>query len=122
MTDFAHQIGRDPDVQVVDRVERRVVRDAPEVPYSRLVMAKNPAGSITADGIRAVRGALRGKKPVRVLVDGEEDLLAIPSVEAAPTGSIVIYGQPGLGVVVVEVDERAKASVTRTLRAMGGDR
>ena len=118
VTEFAHRLGRTPDVQVVDEVERRQAREAPDVPYSRLLKARNPAGSITSEAIVAVRKALKGKKPVRVLVDGEEDLLAIPVVEAAPLGSVLHYGQPGVGVVVVSVDARAKASVARTMSAM----
>jgi GTP-dependent dephospho-CoA kinase len=118
VTDFAHQLGRDPNVQIVDEVERRQNRVAPDVPYTRLIKAWNPAGSITAEAIIAVRKAFKGKKPVRLLIDGEEDLLAITAVEAAPLGSTLLYGQPGIGVVVVSVDERAKASVKRTMAAM----
>lgn len=119
VTEFAKQLGRSADVQVVDQVERREVRDAPDAPYSRLIKAKNPAGSITSEAIIAVRRAVKSrKKPVRVLIDGEEDLLAIPAVEAAPLGSTLYYGQPGMGVVVVTVDERAKGSVKRIMSEM----
>ncbi len=119
VTEFAHQLGRTPDVQVVDELERRKARTAPDVPYSRLLKARNPAGSIASGAIVAVRKAVKGKKPVRVLIDGEEDLLALSAVEAAPLGSIVHYGQPLIGVVVVTVDARAKASVARIISAMG---
>jgi hypothetical protein len=118
VTEFAHQLGRTPDVQVVDEIERRQNRGAPDVPYSLQLKAKNPAGSITAEAIVAVRKAVKGKKPVRVLIDGEEDLLAIPAIEAALPGSILLYGQPGMGVVVVVVDARAKASVARIISSM----
>jgi len=118
VTEFAYQLGRTPEVQVVDELERRQTRKAPEVPYSRLLKAKNPAGSITSEAIIAVRKAVKGKKPARVLVEGEEDLLAISAVEAAPLGSTVYYGQPGMGVVVVAVDERAKAATKRIMSAM----
>jgi GTP-dependent dephospho-CoA kinase len=119
VTEFAQQLGRTPDVQVVDKVERRKTRDAPDVPFSRLLKAKNPAGCITSEAIIAVRKAIKSrKKPARVLIDGEEDLLAIPAVEAAPLGSILYYGQPGMGVVVVAFDERAKASVQRIMSEM----
>ena len=60
-------------MQVVDEVERRVKRDAPDVPFVRLLRAANPAGTITLDSIQAVRSALEGVKPARVLIDGEED-------------------------------------------------
>jgi uncharacterized protein (UPF0218 family) len=118
VTEFAHQLGRTPDVQVVDGVERRRTRVAPDVPYSRQLKARNPAGALTSEAIVAVRKAVRGKKPVRVLIEGEEDLLAIPAAEAAPLGSILHYGQPGIGVVVVAVDERVKLSARRILASM----
>src|SRR5208283_4934545 len=55
VTEFAHQLGRTPDVQIVDGVERRRIRVAPDVPYSRLLKARNPAGAITSEAIVAVR-------------------------------------------------------------------
>jgi hypothetical protein len=112
------EFGRTPDVQVVDELERRVRRLAPDVPFTRLLRASNPAGSITSEAIRAIQSAMSGEKPVRVLIDGEEDLLAIPAIAAAPEGSLLYFGQPGKGVVMVDVDRRAKASVERLLVRM----
>ncbi len=118
MTETLQALGRTPDVQVVDEVERRVRRTPPEVPFVRLLRASNPAGTITAEAIVALENALLGEKPARVLIDGEEDLLAIPAIEAAPLGSLLYYGQPGEGVVMVVVDERAKLSASGILAGM----
>ncbi len=38
------------------------------------------------------------------MVDGEEDLAVLPCVLTAPPESVVLYGQPGEGVVLCEVD------------------
>jgi hypothetical protein len=43
-----------------------------------------------------------------ILVEGEEDLAVIPLILAAPEGAMVLYGQPGEGVVVCEVTDAAK--------------
>lgn len=118
VTETAQELGRTPDVQVVDGYERRERRTPPDVPYVRLLRASNPAGVITKTAEAAVRSAMEGVKPARVLIDGEEDLLAIIAIDAAPTGSSVYYGQPGAGVVLVTVDERAKSSVGRILASM----
>ncbi len=71
------------------------------------VNAKNPPGHITEDLVEklshAVDLAISGYK-VRVFVDGEEDLAVIPLVLMLPKGSLIVYGQPGRGVVAVEVD------------------
>src|SRR5271165_2749037 len=108
VTETLQQLGRTPDVHIIDEVERRVRRLAPEVPFVRMLSAPNPAGTITIESIGAIRDALSGDKPARILIDGEEDLLAIPAIVLAPEGASLFYGQPGQGVVMVVVDERAK--------------
>lgn len=118
VTESLQELGRTPDVQVIDETEMRARRPPPKVPFVRLVRASNPAGTITVDSIQAIQRALSGKTPARVMIDGEEDLLAIPAIEAAPIGSSVYYGQPGEGVVMVPVDKRAKSSAARVLAAM----
>ncbi len=119
VTESLQELGRTPDVQVIDETERRVRRQPPEVPYLTLLRARNPAGTITFEAIAAIRSALEGRKPARVLIEGEEDLLAIPVMEAAPAESSLYYGQPGEGVVRVVVDGRAKESAARILASMG---
>ncbi len=113
-----HELGRTPDLQIVDGVERRKRRAAPDASFAALMRAKNPPGTITWESVAAIRRALSGSKPARVLVEGEEDLLVIPAILAAPMGATVYYGQPGEGVVLVHVDERTKASAERILAAM----
>ncbi len=101
--------GRVPDVQVVDSRENRKERTPPEVAYSRRIAVENPPGTITEDAIDGIREALRGRKPVRVAVRGEEDLLAIPVIALAPVSALVFYGQPGEGIVVVKADAESKS-------------
>jgi len=69
---------------------------------------------ITQELIDAIRNNVNSKEPVRIFVDGEEDLAVIPACEFAPTGSLVLYGQPREGVVAVEVTEE-KRRETREL-------
>ena len=111
-------MGRSPDVFVVDGRERRSVRDIPMVAHASTLRAKNPAGGITKAARSAMKRAFAAKKPVMVVIDGEEDLLAIPAIVDAPTGSVVFYGQPLVGVVAVTVDERSKAGAREMLRRM----
>lgn len=49
-------------------------------------------------------------------VEGEEDLLVLPAIVAAPNGSVVYYGQPGSGMVEVVVTEEKKREVNLLLR------
>jgi GTP-dependent dephospho-CoA kinase len=119
VTQTLGELGRTPEVQVVDGVERRARREPPKVPYRRLIRVKNPAGTLTLDAIEGVRRAFEGTKPVRILVDGEEDLIAMLAVAMAPISSMVFYGQPGVGVVAVKVSATSKSRNRALLAEMG---
>jgi len=43
-----------------------------------------------------------------LVVDGEEDLLALPAIIHAPRGSILYYGQPNKGLACVIVTNEKK--------------
>jgi uncharacterized protein (UPF0218 family) len=63
---------------------------------------RNPPATITREAWDAVRLGLASPRwPVRIVVEGEEDLLGIPCFLEAPLGAKVLYGMPGKGVVVV---------------------
>ena len=64
---------------------------------------KNPTGVITEEAFDIVVDAAKSNRRIRVVVDGEEDLLAIPAVLGAPENAFVVYGQPHEGVVVIQV-------------------
>ena len=119
VTETLGNMGRTPDVQVVDGFERRKPREPPKVPYSRLIRVRNPAGSLTSDAIEGMGRAFEGRKPVRVLVEGEEDLMAMLAIAMAPVSAIVFYGQPGMGVVVVKANAVAKSRDRAILAKMG---
>jgi len=119
VTETVASLGRIPDVQVVDAKENRKGRELPEVPFVRLVKVSNPPGSLTGQAIEGIKEAFSGGKPVRVLVDGEEDLMAIPVIALAPLSSLVVYGQPGEGVVLVTVDGATKGRNHKVLAEMG---
>lgn len=53
-------------------------------------------------------------RAIRVI--GEEDLAGIPAILLAPLGSVVIYGQPGEGIVVVEVTEGIKDKLMKIMK------
>jgi hypothetical protein len=119
VTDTLGAMGRTPDVQVIDGYERRILREVPAVHYARLIKLKNPAGTLTAEAINGMRRAFLGKKPVRVQVDGEEDLMAMLAIAMAPISATIFYGQPGIGVVVVKANALAKSRNRALLAKMG---
>jgi len=119
VTETIASLGRTPEVQVVDGMERRMQRALPKVEYARLLKVKNPAGTLTLGAIGAMRAAFLGMKPVRVLVRGEEDLMAILAIAMAPVSAVVFYGQPGVGVVVVKANAVAKSRNRPILEKLG---
>jgi uncharacterized protein (UPF0218 family) len=82
------------------------------------VRVKNPPGVVTRELIDAIKNNMGSKKPVRILVDGEEDLAVIPACEYAPVGSVVLYGQPNEGVVAVTVTAEKKRETLSLMEQM----
>jgi uncharacterized protein (UPF0218 family) len=119
VTETVGGLGRTPDIQVVDGKENRKGRDPPDVPYARLIKVSNPPGGLTNEAMEGIRKAFHGKKPVRVMVDGEEDLMAIPVIALAPVSAVVVYGQPGEGLVAVRADAKSKSRNREILAEMG---
>ena len=103
--------GITPDIGVIDnKIERKNSIYKNEVIYADFQLkAKNPPGTITTNLWDTIeKGFLLIEKPgqqVLIVVEGEEDLAVIPSVIMAPPGAVILYGQPGEGVVLCEVDK-----------------
>jgi len=119
-----------PAVALVDeRTERSAVaEDVREavlgnggVAFDRTVTVDNPAGTLTLGMLEALVEAVRGGESTVVVVDGEEDLAALPAILAAPEGASVVYGQPGEGMVLVTVDDAARERARSLLARMDGD-
>jgi uncharacterized protein (UPF0218 family) len=94
-----------PNVSVIDNKERRTNRNTSL--HSQKTMhelhCNNPPGSISKDAVSILRKALRMSVHVKVVVCGEEDLLALPIIAIAPYYTFVLYGQPLEGMVVVTI-------------------
>lgn len=87
------------------------------------VTVNNPAGNITGELWEAVRHAIDqhitlGTDHV-IKVNGEDDLAGVPAILLAPLDSVVIYGQPGEGIVLVQVTEEKKKELVGILEKHG---
>ena len=99
MIDF----GLIPSLQIIDGVEKREKRELPKLENATELTVDNPAAEITPQSIDVIKQAFTLQSPVRIVVNGEEDLLVIPVCVHAPENSIVLYGQPNKGLVIVKV-------------------
>jgi hypothetical protein len=107
-----------PQLSIVDnRVMRRNIEAIP-LTAEKTIHIKNPPGTITEEALGAIQDALKSNCHVKIVVDGEEDLLTLIAVLYAPENSFVIYGQPREGVVVVKATNEKKTEVAVILKAM----
>ncbi|MCG3779568.1 MAG: hypothetical protein JW390_20152 [Nitrosopumilus sp.] len=56
--------------------------------------------------------------PVRLIVNGEEDLLVLPVCIHAPENSVVLYGQPNKGLVLVQINTEIRNKAQSLLDMM----
>jgi len=112
-----------PDICIVDHLTcREAVSDEVKKrirhPAYHEVSVKNPAGTITPELVTAIKDAMRCEHPIRIFVLGEEDLAVMPAVVLAPLSSIVIYGQPSSGCVLIRVTREKKKEMRELLKQM----
>jgi len=113
------QLGLKPQIQIIDGLEKRSERAVPvDDTISTILSCKNPPGEITEESIQIIKKAFSSEPPVRIIVDGEEDLLVIPTCILAPENSVVMYGQPNEGLVIVQITPKMRAKVQKILDAM----
>lgn len=93
-----------PSLQIVDGVEKRIKRDMPSGNVTTILNCVNPPAEITIESVKTIKKAFQSTKPIRIIVNGEEDLLVLPVVVYAPENAIVLYGQPNEGLVIVSIN------------------
>jgi len=119
--------GEVPDVALVDgHTKRSAVEDHVQEAidsgvFDREVRVSNPPATLSADLLTALREAIDADGSTVVVVDGEEDLAALPAIVAAPAGASVVYGQPDEGMVLVTCDPETVEAVRDLLARMDGD-
>ena len=107
VTEHLLRAGYPPDVAIIDGQTMRRPHDGVDVTTYRVIHVVNPAGCITRDLTEAAHRAVSDLHMV-IQVEGEEDLAVIPMALAAPHGSLILYGQPGEGVVLLEISPAVK--------------
>ncbi|WP_435074153.1 GTP-dependent dephospho-CoA kinase family protein [Halorubrum sp. HHNYT27] len=126
VTYHLREAGRVPDVALIDgKTEREAVDAEIEAALAaadaRRIHVDNPPASLSAELLEALGEALSDADPVIIEVTGEEDLAALPAILAAPDGASVVYGQPGEGMVRVEVTPESRAEARELFETLDGD-
>lgn len=111
-----------PKLSIIDHKVMRKKIQPIALKADKILHAKNPPGTITEEALSTIQEALKYNCHVKMVVEGEEDLLTLPAALYAPENSFVVYGQPLEGIVVVKVTKQKKAEVTGILETMGNFR
>jgi len=121
------QLGLKPQIQIIDGLEKRNQRIVPaDDTINTNLSCRNPPGEITEESMQVIQKAFlvisdnrfHQEPPVRITVNGEEDLLVLPVCMYAPENSVVMYGQPNEGLVIVTITPEIRAKVQKILDAM----
>ena len=105
------EAGITPNIAIVDFRTRREALDEKTITkhYSHVDKTlSNPHGTINPEIANVILATSRINQTTILKVDGEEDLLTLPVILLAPLGTVVIYGQYEVGMIVVEVTEEIK--------------
>jgi uncharacterized protein (UPF0218 family) len=113
-----HEHQMNPQLSITDNKRMRRKIKPRTFMGKKVVHVVNPQGTITKEAVAAVKEALESDQNVHIIVDGEEDLLTLIAVLYAPEKSLVVYGQPYEGIVVVEVTSEKQAKAKEILKAM----
>ncbi|MEW6011345.1 MAG: DUF359 domain-containing protein [Euryarchaeota archaeon] len=95
-----------PRLAIIDnRIQRKDSNQ--EINYSATILkAENPPGTITKALWETIEKALSSSQEFSenflIIVSGEEDLAVLPCILLAPEDSVILYGQPNEGLVMVK--------------------
>lgn len=119
-TERVLELGLVPNLEIVDSREQRADRrDKLDWfgPEESIFVTENPAGGISSSALKDLercfihlQSCAENSTPrARLFVSGEEDLLTLPVIAFYPGRAFVLYGQPGVGLVMVDsLDARAR--------------
>jgi uncharacterized protein (UPF0218 family) len=117
LTQKALEYGLNVDLWLFDgKVMRRPV-STNVLPKINYITIHNPPGTLTAESIKVIK-SITYDRPQAIFVKGEEDLLALLVIKYAPLNTLVLHGQPHIGVVAIMVTDKMKTEVTTLLNQM----
>lgn len=85
--------------------------------FKEVIEVDNPRGVITKKAYSKVKEALK-RESVAIIVNGEEDLLALVAILESEDDSLVVFGIPKFGVELVKVNKRKKFILRKLIQRM----
>ena len=106
-----------PGVRIVDGITKRGKYEG-QFKAKKEYHVYNPPAVIFPEVWSAIATGIKENDDTLIVVDGEEDLLGFPAVLLAPIGSVVVYGQPDVGIVWIPVTLENKSRAKAFLKMM----
>ncbi len=100
---------------IIDLRIQRKKADFETERFRRKFFLRNPAGHINTAAWSVLKTAMTEGPNSLVLVEGEEDLLAAVAIDVSEEGTLVIYGQPAKGMVVIRIQPEIKKRIRELL-------
>ncbi len=105
------RLGYIPDISVVDGREKRIKKPKIfEYPIDKILHFNNNPGELNeyviAEIMKLTQSKLESK--IQFIIEGEEDLVALPFLMYSPDNWVICYGQPNAGLVIVRVNEDSR--------------
>lgn len=124
-TERVEELGFTPHLEIIDLKEQRRPKFTSLQSKTKLkiVRVSNHPGSISAIALKRIKKILKdveedSEQIIRLVVDGEEDLLVLPIAAFFPKGTAVLYGQPNVGMVIVS-SSKSREKARKILANLG---
>ena len=104
-------LGYIPDISVVDGKEKRIKKNKIfEYPADKVLHFENHPGELDELIIVEILQLTQSKfeNKIKFIIEGEEDLIALPFLMYSPDNWVICYGQPHQGLVIVHVNEDSR--------------
>ena len=118
VTQNSIKYGIDANLYIIDNKIMRKKTETFIPNITEIYRITNPAGTITLNSLKIIEEKSACNSRLVIIVDGEEDLLTLPVIKFSPINSLVLYGQPNVGIVLVKVTKKIKTLIDNLLNQM----
>ena len=100
------KFGYMPNLSIIDNKEKRILKNKNvEFDVDKKFYFNNRPGEINDEVMELIKKiTMMNFNRIQIIINGEEDLLALPLFIHSPNNWTVFYGQPNEGLVIVEIN------------------
>ena len=91
--------------------EKRIVNKAMD--GRKIIRIRNSAGTISDETIKTVKDWLKNQEKIFIIIDGEDDLVAVPFILLAPENYCIVYGIRNEGIIIKKITPEFKRLVKK---------